>query len=302
MTLLISLIGEQPIPNLLPIRHLKPSQLLLVYTSRTSQHVKRLEKLVTNDVQQLVTIQIEPYAILETREAIVEKLEEVTQQSAKLTLNITGGTKNMSLAAYMVAARFASPVIYLQTEGHQSLLHQYHFVEDELQLQNRQILPTLINNHDYIFAHVGEYQPLGHDRKTSDQRGILFEKEVVARLSPCVDEITVGIKPIADLEIDLVVRCGNQVGIVEVKTGKKTRLGIDQLNTAGGRAYFGTYTEKFLVSDFPDWAQRSNQTELAETRNIQIIELPSFAQNNQISNLEAQYLVQTICQKLGASS
>lgn len=298
MTIMVSLVGEQPIPNLLPVRYLKPDKLMLVVTSRTEQTAERLSKLVQAKV---FTPPVDPYAILETRDVLDEKLREVRNRLEPLIFNFTGGTKNMALAAYMLAVRYEAPLIYLQTEGHQSLLHEYRFDDGELVLSEQTPLPTLIKNHDYIFAYVGDYQAIGLARETSDVLGKQFERQVHDALSAHVDELTVGVKPIGDLDIDLVVRCGNQVGLIEVKSGKNTRKGINQLNTAGRREYFGTYTERFLVSNI-DWSTRSNQQELADEVGdaIHVIEIKNFtAENPVISSEDRQRLVETICQNLG---
>lgn len=301
MTIMISLVGEQPVPNLLPVRYLQPDKLILLTTSRTKLMAQRLSQLVQAEVS---FFQVDPYAILETRDLLSEQLQTTRRNTEPLIFNFTGGTKNMALAAYMVALHYRAPLVYFQTEGHHSLLHKYHFDGHELAVSETSIIPALLTNNDYIYAHVGEYQCLGFYHETSDVLGRQFERQVHDTLLPHVDEITVGVKPIGELDIDLVVRCGNQVGLVEVKSGKNTRKGIDQLNTAGRREYFGTYTERFLVSNF-DWSERGNQQELADKAGdtIHIIELKSFsAQNPTISAEDAQILINVIRRALGVGA
>ena len=298
MTIMISLVGEQPIPNLLPVRHLQPDKLLLLTTFRTRQTAERLRQLIQADVY---TPQVDAYALLETRDVLDAKLKEIWEGEEPLIFNFTGGTKNMALAAYMVATRYAAPLLYFQTEGHQSLLHEYRFNNEELVFWKKTSLPTLITNHDYIFAHVGEYQTLGLGRETSDILGKQFERQVHDALLPHVDEITPGVKPIGDLDIDLIVRCGNQVGLVEVKSGNNTRKGINQLKTAGSREYFGTYTERFLVSNI-DWSQRRNQQQLTDEVGdaIHVVEVQAFSQTNPVvSDESAQKIASIICRELG---
>ncbi|MBE7557389.1 MAG: hypothetical protein HS126_40645 [Anaerolineales bacterium] len=103
------------------------------------------------------------------------------------------------------------------------------------------------------------------------------------------------------MDIDLVVRIGNQVGIIEAKTGGKGRKkeGIDQLNTAGGRAYLGTYTKKFLIVD-SSWEILSNLSDLAKVRDIVVIELPSYGETKQLADADRERLIQTIRTNLGA--
>jgi hypothetical protein len=43
------------------------------------------------------------------------------------------------------------------------------------------------------------------------------------------------------------VRRGNQAAVIEAKSGKNKRFGIDQLTTITGREYLGTYTGRIWV-------------------------------------------------------
>src|SRR5947209_13555639 len=74
-----------------------------------------------------------------------------------------------------------------------------------------------------------------------------FEEKVANALRPHVSEIVSGVA-LGTLEIDLVIRHRNQVGIAEVKSGRAAsrKDGIDQLSTASQREFLGTYTARFL--------------------------------------------------------
>ena len=99
------------------------------------------------------------------------------------------------------------------------------------------------------------------------------------------------------VEIDLLVRCGNQVGIVEVKRGAAHKKAIDQLSGAGLRELQGIYTQKLLVSD-QSW-HTSDLRELAAERQIELIELPSFGATGRLSAEDTKRLQQVVCAKLG---
>jgi hypothetical protein len=114
-----------------------------------------------------------------------------------------------------------------------------------------------------------------------------------------VDEIKVGVRPegVADqIEIDLVVRCGNQLGIVEAKMGA-SKAGIDQLSTAGGARYLGTYTARFLVVGRRLYSQHKT---LAQARNVIVIEMPGYTDGRALGRDEADRLRRTIRTGLGA--
>jgi hypothetical protein len=185
----------------------------------------------------------------------------------------------------------------LQSEGKETRLYRYEFEADGTpRMVDDRLLPALITIDDYLRAYLDDYQLTGFSK---DEAGGGFERAVCAALQPTVDEIVVGAKLLGALDVDLVVRCGNQVGIIEAKTGPGIKKGIDQLNTAGGQRYLGTYTQKILVSDQRWDHTRSNLRELAEARRIEVIELPSFGAQGQLLPEDVQRLVQTVCQCLG---
>lgn len=296
MTAIVSLIGQQPIPNLLPIRQIQPDAVLLVYSDFTEKAARRLAALIQDELE-VWRLPVDAYAVADIRNAIIKELDEKQLRPKEIIFNITSGTKPMSLAAYLVASQLQADFVYLQSEGKQSCLYWYIFQNDEPVLKENIMLPGLITTDDYLRAYVGTYELTGF---ADDQYGGLFERAICQVLEAALDEILVGAKLLGALDVDFVVRCDNQVGIIEAKTGiNKIKPGLDQLNTAGGQQYLGTYTQKFLVSDQLLDHTRSNQKELADARRITIIELPSFSQTGQLSADDANKLRSTVCQALG---
>jgi len=297
----ISLIGEQPIPNLLPIKYQPPDVAVLVHTDRTQAAARRLERLLPGGCE-AVACPVSPYNIQEIVHALQGLIAERDWTVADLVFNLTGGTKAMALAAYLVAAHYGAPFIYLQSEGKQTRLYRYEFDADRIpQVLPDQWLPGLITIDDYIRAYVGDYQVTGFAKKKEDETGYLFERATHGALEPVVDEIVAGVSLLGALEVDLLVRCDNQVGIVEVKTGARARRkeGIDQLNTVGGQRYLGTYTCKMLVLDQRWDKNRSNLRELAGARQIEVIELPSFCTSHCLSPEDVERLQRAVCKQLG---
>lgn len=92
------------------------------------------------------------------------------------------------------------------------------------------------------------------------------------------------------IEIDLVARCGNRLGIIEAKTGIK-KAGIDQLDTAGGHNYLGEHIAKTLVTS--GRLSRAYHT-LAAAQNIRIIELPGYREGYGLQDREKRALVQSM--------
>lgn len=294
MTTVISLIGEQNLPNLLPILHLKPAQVILVYTSFTEETAVRLTKLI-KDQTDVTLLAVDAYDIDGTKNKLVKAV--VALPDSDVLVNFTGGTKMMSLAAYQTAVELDAPIFYLQSQGKKSLLYWYKPENGRYYHHKPEEIPPLIEIDTYLRAYVDDYQVIGI-RGNPNDKGHIFEQAVRQALEPIVDEIVTGVRLMGALEVDFIVRCGNQVGIVEAKSGSALKKAIDQLNTAGGKDYLGTYTHKFLVSS-QKWDRISDLKQLAEARRIQIIELHSFGQSDMISPRDVCKLQAAICQTLG---
>ncbi len=197
----------------------------------------------------------------------------------------------MSIAAFRVAQMMKSPCLYFQTEGGRSLLYYYTFQGDELVLKDTQEVPTSISLDDYLRLYVGTY--------TSEPPRNDFEQQVVGtlRATPAITEVLTSLRPqgLEALEIDFLVRCGNQVGIGEVKT-KGDKAGIDRINAVAQQQYLGTYIRKFLISAK---TVNYNNKELARAYQIEVIELLSYKRSGTLDEQDKQKLVETIIRQLG---
>jgi len=121
--ILVSLIGEQPIPNLLPVRYLKPGQTLLVYTGKTRNVAQRLRRIISDSDNLRADIKVDAYDL----DRILSVLRAGLADQKDVMFNLTGGTKMMVIAAFALAAQTAQPLVYLQSEGRKSLLYRYAF-------------------------------------------------------------------------------------------------------------------------------------------------------------------------------
>ncbi len=293
---LVSLIGEQPIPNLLPVRYQAPDVVVLVHSDFTEAAAHRLEPLLPVGCEAVCCL-VSAYDIEATRGDLMKLVKDRGWKADELVFNLTGGTKAMAMAAFLAAAEVQAPFLYLQSEGKQTRLYRYAFdAKGRPQVVEDLLLPGLIKIEDYLRAFLGDYQPTGFAK---DKKGRRFEQAIHAVLEPAVDETLVGVKLMGALDVDFVVRCDNQVGIIEAKIGGGVKKGIDQLNTAGGQRYLGTYTQKMLVSDQVWDDSRSNLRELAQARRIEVIELSSFGDQGQLSAEDSEKLVSEVCRCLG---
>jgi hypothetical protein len=98
-------------------------------------------------------------------------------------------------------------------------------------------------------------------------------------------------KGVADqIEIDLMVRLANNIGIIEAKTGIK-KAGIDQLDTAGNPHNLGDYLVKLLITG--RYLPRAHKA-LATAQDIRVIELPGYSDHSGLPPNEKRLLVQTV--------
>lgn len=291
---MISLIGEQPIPNLLPIRHDSPNQVVLAYTERVQQVSERLEELLRKSLQ-VYPLQVSPFDIPSTKNKLEQFITHQGWKPSQLVFNLTGGTKAMAFAAYRLAEEWRCPFIYVVSEEIESRVYRYRFDEKGTALlEQEEVIPGVISLDDYLKAHLGAY----YSRGFAQTEGGRFEEILYQALKPVVDEILVGVQLGGAGDLDLVLRCANQVGIAEVKAGVITKDAIEQLNIAGARERLGIYTKKVLIVGTLEDHTRSNLRELAEASEIKVITLPNYAQTKSLSDQDRQQLVREIAEAL----
>lgn len=290
---LYCLVGEQPIPNLIPIKYMNPTEIILWRTNYTSRQGKYLVETLKSKNINVTAKEISPYQL----ESIVGKIEKHIKENKHFNsdatiFNLTGGTKLMFLGSFLVCQKYKIPFCYLQSDGGRNILYFYLWKGETPVLRKHIQLEGIIVLDEYIRFHVGDYRC--KDKHTD------YEFLVYNCLKNEVDEIKINICLEKALEVDLIFRIGNQVGIAEIKTGNKARgkEGIDQLNTAGAREYLGIYTKRFLIVDreYPD-----NNKDLAVARNVIVIELKNSPVDQKIISIDEkdrQLLVQTILKEM----
>lgn len=305
--MLVCLIGEQPVPNLLPIRQYKPNKILLIHSERTRRISKNLERMLLKQDVQLLKID-NPFDIVESVGEMAYFLSTRVPAETKLTFNITGGTKAMSQAAYIIAQKLKAPILYLQSEGFESKLYVYRFDNslaglssptlDGLSSPTTEPLTKFLSIDDYLQVH-GLSKPKYQKPKNP------FEEQVSFVLQANFSEIRRNIKITASLEIDLMIRCENNYGIAELKTGAESRKKspIDQIVGATSREFLGTYTKRLLILD--QNLAREN-AELAKAYNVRTIVLNGYEAKTKkwssgaMPTSEKTKLIQTVTQILGS--
>lgn len=292
---MILLAGEQTAPNLLPARFFQPDRVYILHTDfwKSELMAKRLQLRLTGIDCELYLI--DAYDVGKATRRITSLL----QAEPGAMVNITGGTKPMSMAALASARMNPSQPYYVRSQRGRTELDFYEFKADGTPFIADTIdIDDTICLEDYLVAYFGkEYQFTGY----GDGPGLALEQAIHRALEPCVDEIGIGWKHQSGaVDVDFVVRCNNQIGIIEAKTGRKARSteGIKQLSVAGGQRFFGTYVRRFLVID-QEWSEKSNNRALADSLGITLVELPRFARTQQLGEAERIALVNAIHNTIG---
>lgn len=267
-TTMLCLIGEQPIPNLLPILHYKPSCVLLVHSQRTLRVAENLAAVVKS--QQAQT-RVEKCLVTDAYDVadILDRIEQTlnAKPTTQLLVNLTGGTKPMMLAAFELALSRKATSFYFKSEG---LLNEiFYFPETTLPVPK--IAPSPFGTTLTVDLHAAafgrEYARAKPDKRSPKQE--VFEAAVADALKAAVPasfhEVVTGARYHDSVEIDVIVRWQNQLAFCEVyhpdldkKAQKRSpddtspvhaslKAKLDQLSTAGGQNYFGTYIRKILI-------------------------------------------------------
>ena len=292
---LVTLVGEQPLPTLLSIRHLDAKEVLFVGTREWHSVSQHLQTLVGRERHIHLTEVRDPYDPPAIHRQVRKKLHKLGWSPETITYDLSGGNKMMAFAAYQLAVEDRGELVDVEFVRHQHRLRRYRLDGNHAVREEDLALPELITIADYLNAHAPGFEVDGFSR---DHRGRIdaggeFESTIHRALEPHVDELMAGVRPGAvaqQIEIDLVIRCGNNVGLVEAKTGVN-KAGIDQLDTAGNPIYLGRYASKFLVTG--RYLPRSHKA-LALAEGIHVVELPGYTVQHGIPDQEGRRLIQTV--------
>jgi hypothetical protein len=267
MTLLLSLLGEQPIPNLLPLwQYPQFTRTRFAATETTMAKALALKQAIHQDpqlqhVEVLEPLLVEAYDIRSTRAALAKALAEYQQAGQPVCLNLTGGTKLMSLAALQAAFGSSIPLLYITAEKNEMI----HLASDGAEVR-RELIQVKITAAQYLRAHGLEVSnhPNFDPRKEAyfsqpPLEGNFLEEQVFkkAQESGLFDDVRRNIfirkqtkRGMVKNELDVVVTHNGKLAVCSCKTGKSvTRESIYELASLSRREAFGIYCGMALVTD-----------------------------------------------------
>jgi hypothetical protein len=117
-TCLVSLVGEQTIPNILVAAHFRPDHMLFISTKKMEDKSKTHAILETLKLRQLdysrryQKLEILENSIIDLQDKVSKWLSQ-TQEEYQFIVNLTGGNKLMSLAVYDFFKELGSDMVYV---------------------------------------------------------------------------------------------------------------------------------------------------------------------------------------------
>jgi len=282
MTTMIALVGEQTVPNVLPIRHYHSDSVIFIYSERTEQVYERM-KVVLQKEANIDGFKVEPYNIENAAQAIEEEIiKRVENQS--LIFNLTGGTKTMVIAAYQVAEKRKAPIIYVESEGGRSNIDLYEWKTSNLVHQLNEPILKYLSLHEILDLSLGRGKDIKgkfhwyqKEPNPQDGSGHIFEIAILQAVRDYEKyEVMGGVKGRNNqVDIDVMVGYRSQMGLIEAKLGSRGLEGVKQLSTA--KLYLkGTYNKQFLVlNNKPS----KDQEMMCEALDITIISLLHYQEN-----------------------
>ena len=268
MTLLLSLVGEQPIPNLLPLwQYPQYDRVCFAVSEKTLPVAEQMEKVVQLDpalrhVHLLPPLQLPAYNWQEAQESIFNFLAGKMEQGETVEINLTGGTKLMSLAAMRAADVLSISVLYVSTQTGEMIR-----IAPGTQAETRLPIAVHISVAQYLAAH--GFQSSLHPNFREDiapysppKIGDALEERVAA-LASCsgyFDDVQRSLyickkdeRSEVRNELDVLVTRNGRLVVCSCKSGRNiANAVIYELAALSSRELAGIYCGKVLVVDQPE--------------------------------------------------
>lgn len=286
MKTMIALVGEQPIPNVVPVKHYSPERLVLAHTTRTEPVAKRIEELFHSQAMPPICL-TDAYDVARVSTELREYIAKHRLDPRNLIFNLTGGTKPMGFAALELAKELKCHAFYYQSENNQSLIRPYSFVSGKLETDKPTPVDTTLSIDEVLRLFVDKYHVGAFVNP--------FEQQVTSTLQLLGGDYQVLHNVYLDsvgpnVEIDWILCYRNTVAVGEVKPQAKKTDGIDQINGVTDQRTLGTYTKKFIISAKEP---HPNDKLLAEAYRIEIVVVPS-AKSGTLSESDQQAIISRV--------
>jgi len=285
MKTMIALVGEQPLPNVIPVKYYSPSRLVLAHTKneRSTLIAERIKRFFGNQPKVDLLDLEDGYNV----DQIYSRLYQFIHQNElknELLFNLTGGTKPMSFAALELAQELKCQAFYYQSENNLSQLHLYDLSAGSLKYQKSVLIDVNLEVKEALKLFVDKYREKNF-KNTFEEQVFDILKNLGKEYS-ALHNVYVG----PNVEVDWILCYKNKLAVGDVKSQVK-KSSIDQVSGVADQRTLGTYTKKFIISARePD----DNNCLLAEAYRIKVIVVPSANNNGSLSDEDRQKIVEEI--------
>lgn len=169
----ICLISKEPLPNLIPLFDLKPRNVLLLTSPEMASKAETMRRLIQEyyfQIQesdfQVKVVAIEAFSFECVRDVILQTLEN--SHDDNFILNVTGGTKIMSLAAFDTFRSLSNgTILYVDTANNRLL--KLSPQTEECPLPDVMSINTILKAYGYTIAQRSAAPMGASKRQTADQ-------------------------------------------------------------------------------------------------------------------------------------
>lgn len=302
---IISLVGEQPMPILIPLWQRKQQSgfkdsLQFVATKTTLHIAHRLIDFISNDPslkhhfkvsEKKPIILVDAYQLIDTQDKLIEEVKN--NQNQRVLINLTSGTKIVSLACLQSAQGRDVELVYVSTQTNELL-----FFHPTSKRETRQTIDVTISVKQYFAAHGFETNPnLNFSNPfppvAPPKAGDELEELVYSSLkdSGLFDDVqkslyirrSMGKEDAVINEFDVLATYNGNLAVCSCKSGRvdKQNKYLYELSALTSRDLAGIYCQRLLISAQPDENISDDIKNRAKADRIKIVSqerLPDVAQ------------------------
>lgn len=292
----LTLVGEQPMPVLMPLWQLPGiTDLQFIASSKTEDVAIRLEGIVKSDnalkgIRVHDRLLVSAYNLTDTQQKVSQAIYD--NQNQKVLINLTSGTKIMSLGCLQAAQTMDAQLLYVSTETREIL-----FFDPASKKEWTEKFDISIDCYQYFNAHGFDASPNPNFKSfvppvMPPKEGDELENTVfqLCKDTALFDHIQKNLYVRKRLpeqagsinELDIVVTHNGSLAIGSCKSGKLSNDPLYELSSLASRELAGIYCKKFLITSHPESAVPQGIKERAMGFGIQIISQENLLRSAEI--------------------
>ena len=292
----LTLVGEQPMPILMPLWQLPGiTDLQFVATTQTEDIALRLKGIVKSDnalkgIQVHNRLLVSAYNLADTQNKVSQAI--YNNQNQRVLVNLTSGTKIMSLGCLQAAQTLDAQLVYVSTQTREMLF--FHPVSKKEWTEK---IDIAIDCFQYFNAHgfdaslnpnfKSPFAPIMPPKEGDELENTIFQ---LCKDSSLFDDVQKNLYVRKRLlqqvgainELDIVVTHNGSLAICSCKSGKLSNDPLYELSSLASRELAGIYCKKFLITSHTADAVPSGIKDRAMGFDIQVISQEKLQNSAQI--------------------